>query len=116
MGHTTSITAPVATADFAAPGFGLLLRLKLALLRNRISQLVNQSPIKLLLVVVFMTTIWCSLYFVFDLVFRHLRKWEHQSSVAIPYVFHIFFVAMSFLLAFSTAVLIYGALFGRAEP
>ena len=116
MGHTTSITAPVATADFAAPGFGLLLRLKLALLRNRIGQLVNQSPIKLLLVVVFMTTIWCSLYFVFDLVFRHLRKWEHQSSVAIPYVFHIFFVAMSFLLAFSTAVLIYGALFGRAEP
>jgi ABC-2 type transport system permease protein len=45
-----------------------------------------------------------------------MRRFEQSSAIAIPYVFHVFFVAMTALLAFSTAVLVYGALFGRAEP
>src|SRR5258706_263990 len=64
------ISAPILSA---APGLGLLIRLKARLLRNRVRQLVDQSPL----------------------------------TVAL---------AMILVLAFSTAVLVYGALFGRAEP
>ncbi len=110
------MTLDPASARRVSPGFGLLLRLKLRLLRNRLRQLADQSPLKLVLIVVFIATIWGSLYFLFDTIFRHMRRWEHPSIVAIPYVFNIFFVAMTLLLSFSTAVLIYGALFNRAEP
>lgn len=105
-----------ATTAMPNPGFGLLLRLRLTLLRNRLRQLVDQSPLKLLLVVLFVGVIWISLYGMFDRVFQHLNRWDYRSAVAIPYIFHIFFVAMTFLLAFSTAVLIYGSLFDRLEP
>jgi ABC-2 type transport system permease protein len=94
----------------------ILLRLKLRLLRNRLGQLVDQSPLAMLLAVVFITTIWVTLYLVFEYVFRFLRRFEQPAVIAIPYVFHVFFVAMTLLLAFSTAVIVYGALFSRAEP
>lgn len=99
----------------AAPGVGLLLHLRLTLLRNRVRQLVDETPLKLLLVILFVAAIWLSLYFMFDIVFRQMRRWDYRSAVAIPYIFHIFFVAMTFLLAFSTAILVYGSLFGQAE-
>ncbi len=99
----------------ASPGLGLLMMLRARLLRNRLTQVVNQSPIRLLLVIIFMAAIWGALYAIFDNAFVFMRRFE-QSAVAIFYVFDLFFVAMTFLLAFSTAVLIYGGLFGRAEP
>jgi ABC-2 type transport system permease protein len=100
---------------FGGPSLRLLLRLRGALLRNRLTQLVNQSPLKLLLIVLFIAVIWAALRVIFDEAFRFMRRFEQQSTVAIPYVFHVFFVAMTALLTFSTAVLAYGALFGRAE-
>lgn len=93
----------------------LLLRLKLVLLRNRIGQLINKTPLRMLLVILFVAVIWGALYVIFDSAFVFMRRFPH-AAVAIPYVFHIFFVAMTFLLTFSTAVLVYGALFNRAEP
>jgi len=98
------------------PGAGQLIRLKLTLLRNRARQLIDQSPMRLLLVLLFIAVIWVSLYFVFELAFRFLRRFEQESVIAIPYVFHVFFLAMTALLAFSTAVLVYGAMFHRPEP
>ena len=91
------------------------MRLKLTLLRNRLRQLVDQSPLRLLLIIVFVAAIWGALYAIFDHAFLFMGRFQ-QSAIAIPYIFNIFFVAMTFLLAFSTAVLAYGALFGRAEP
>ena len=102
-------------ASFAPPGLGLLLRLKSTLLRNRVRQLINQSPLRLLLIILFVTAIWGALFTIFDNAFAFMRRFE-QSAIAVPYIFNIFFVAMTFLLAFSTAVLVYGALFSRAEP
>lgn len=99
----------------APPGLGLLLRLKLTLLRNRAAQMINQSPLRLLLVILFVAVIWGALYTIFDNALVFMRRFE-QSAVAIPYVFHIFFMAMTVLLAFSTAVLVYSALFSRPEP
>src|SRR5262245_29318609 len=107
---TTSTIQP------AGSSVGLLLRLKLRLLRNRTRQLADQSPMRLLLIIVFISTIWYLLYAIFGHVFLFLRRYEQQSVIAIPYVFTIFFVAMTALLSFSTAVLVYGSLFGKAEP
>lgn len=100
----------------AGAGLGWLLRLKAAIIRNRLSQLVNQSPVKLLLVILFISIIWGALYLVFDEAFRFMRRFEQPAAIAIPYVFHVFFAAMTALLAFSTAILSYGALFSRPEP
>lgn len=100
---------------FRLPRLRLLFALKSALLRNRVDQLVNQSPLRVILVVLFVAAIWGALYMIFDNAFAFLHRFP-QSAIAIPYVFNIFFVAMTFLLAFSTAVLVYGALFSRAEP
>jgi ABC-2 type transport system permease protein len=107
-GHAAGISA--------AAGLELLLRLKLRLLVNRVRQLADQSPLRLLMAVVFVAAIWGGLYVMFERVFVFLRRFEQPAVIAIPYVFHIFFVAMTLLLAFSTAVLVYGGLFGRAEP
>lgn len=109
-------SAPSVLGAAADPGLRWLVRLRIAVLRNRFNQVLDQSPIKLLLVLLFIAIIWGALYLVFDEAFRFMRKFEQQSAIAIPYVFHVFFLAMTALLAFSSAVLAYGALFGRAEP
>lgn len=99
------------------PGsLALLIRLKLRLLRNRVRQIADQSPLRLLLVILFLAVIWGALYAVFDYVFTFLRRFEQQAVIAIPLVFHVFVLAMTVLLAFSAAVLVYSALFARAEP
>jgi len=100
------------------PGLGLLMRIRMAVLRNRIRQLTDQSPLRLLLVFLFVGVIWLALYLLFDYVFRFMRRdqFEQQAVIAIPYVFHIFFVAMTFLLTFSTAVIVYSSLFSGREP
>ncbi len=100
----------------AAPGLTWLLWLKSAIIRNRVSQLVNQAPLKLLLIILFIAVIWSALYLIFDEAFRFMRRFEQPAAIAIPYVFHVFFVAMTVLLAFSAAILAYGALFSRPEP
>lgn len=103
--------------DRGRPGsLALLVRLKLRLLRNRVRQIADQSPMRLLLVILFLAVIWGALYAVFDYVFTFLRRFEQQSVIAIPLVFHVFVLAMTVLLAFSAAVLVYSALFARSEP
>ena len=69
-----------------------------------------------MLVIIFVGTIWAGLYLIFDHVFVFMRRFQEQAIIAIPYVFHVFFVAMTVLLSFSTAILVYGALFSREEP
>lgn len=69
-----------ATATPRAGGLALLLRLKLRLLRNRVVQLADQSPLRLMLVLLFMAVIWGSLYAVFDYVFTFMRRFEQQAS------------------------------------
>jgi ABC-2 type transport system permease protein len=103
-------------AVLPTPGFDVLLRLRLTILRNRIRQLLDQSPLRVLLIIVFVTVIWGALYAIMQNLFVFMRRFEQQAVIAVPYVFHIFFAAMTCLLAFSTAVLVYGALFGRSEP
>ncbi|MBK8269007.1 MAG: hypothetical protein IPK83_12155 [Planctomycetes bacterium] len=111
---------PVSTTTVERPAtpaaIGVLIRMKLTLLRNRLRQLADQSPLQLLLIIIFIGTIWAGLYLIFDHVLIYIRKFEEEAIIALPYVFHLFFFSMTILLAFSTAILMYGALFGREEP
>jgi len=118
MTTATAMTVEAAPPAASPPGLGLLLRIRLAVLRNRVRQLTDQSPARLLLVLLFVAIIWIALYMLFDYVFRFMRRdqFEQQAVIAIPYVFHIFFVAMTFLLTFSTAVIVYSTLFSGREP
>lgn len=115
---TTLAGLSMPVTDIQRPGLGLLMRIRLAVMRNRLRQLTDQSPLRLLLVILFVGVIWVALYMLFDYVFRFMRRdqFEQQAVIAIPYVFHIFFVAMTFLLTFSTAVIVYSSLFGGREP
>lgn len=115
-GANVPIIAARAGADALSGSLGVLIRLRLRLLRNRLRQIADQSPLRLILILLFIAIIWIALYGVFDYVFTFLRRFEQQSVIAIPMVFHVFVLAMTFLLAFSGAVLAYAALFGRAEP
>jgi len=103
-------------AAVVLPSLGLLCRLRWAVMRNRVRQLVNESPMKLLLVILFICLIWAALYKLFDGAFIIMRRFDQEATIATPYVFHIFFAAMTVLLAFSTAVLTYGATFSGREP
>ncbi len=99
-----------------SPSFRILLRLKLSILRNRLRQLTDQTPLQLLMVLAFLAVIWLGLFMVFDYVLMFIRRFEKEAIIALPYVFHIFFFSMTLLLAISTAVLVYGGLFAREEP
>lgn len=113
---TLSANVPPATTPAVLPApFGLLLSLKARLLLNRVNQLLDEAPVRVLISAGFLIAIWASLYLLFYRVFEFLKRFPEQTAVAVPYVFQIFFVAMSVLLAFSTAVLCYGALFAREE-
>lgn len=109
------VDGSVPAREFAPPSAGLLVHLKLTLLRNRLRQLVDQSPLQLVLVIVFVATIWAGLYLVFDYVLIYIRKFEEEAIIALPLVFQLFFFSMLILLSFSTAILMYGALFSREE-
>jgi len=100
----------------AAPGLRLLLGARLRCLRNVADQTLRTAPLRAALIALFLLAIWTTLFALFDRVFLFLHMFREQSVVVIPYVFHIFFVAMTVLLAFSTAILAYSGLFVRPEP
>lgn len=107
------MSAPAAkTTD----GFSLLLDNRIRLVRNRLRQTAETSPLRVVLVIAFIIGIWVTLYALFDRIFVTLNMFREHSVVIIPYIFHIFFVAMTVLLGFSSAILAYGGLFIRQEP
>jgi ABC-2 type transport system permease protein len=119
MTHSTTSAGPLVTSPLPdVPGelIWLLLRLRLRLLGNRMRQLADQSPLRVILVLAFLAVIWGALYGIFDYVFTFLRRFEQQAVIAIPLIFHVFVMAMTLLLTFSAAILVYSALFTRAEP
>ena len=101
--------------EVIAPGFGLLLRLKLTILRNLLVGALADSPIKLAAGAAFLVLIWLGLFGLFDVIFRQFEKTPLERAVVIPMVFNIFFLTLLVLLSFSNAVLAYGSLFGGRE-
>jgi ABC-2 type transport system permease protein len=94
----------------------VVLRLKATSLRNRIRQDLVDSPLRLFSVAAFILFIWAALYVLFFEVFRFIQFRSLESIVAIPYVFHFFFIALMAMLAFSTGILCFGGLYTGGEP
>ncbi|MHC4611615.1 MAG: putative ABC transporter permease subunit [Planctomycetota bacterium] len=103
-------------AHAAPAGLGVLIRLKLTLLRNLLREAVRESPLKLTTSVAFVVLIWLGLFWLFLKIFESFQRTPVEAAVVVPVVFNIFFLALLALLAFSNAVLAYGSLFGGREP
>src|SRR3989338_4001539 len=104
-----------ATVDAVGPRLGLLLRVRGQAVTNRVAQALRDAPVRLAAAVLLIGLIWVGLYGLFRLVFVQLSRTPLEATVAIPLVFNFFFVAMLVLLAFSNAIIAYGALFGKTE-
>ncbi len=94
---------------------GLLLRVKVRAVFNRVRQAVDEAPVRVTAAVVLVGLIWLGLYWLFWLVFDQFRRTPLEATVAMPLIFNFFFVAMLVLLVFSNAIIAYGALFGMRE-
>lgn len=97
------------------PLIGLLLRVKMRSLMNRVRQAADEAPLRLFVAVVLVAVIWAGLYSLFHEIFRQINRTPLEATVAIPLVFNFFFVAMLALLTFSNAIISYGGLFGSDE-
>lgn len=106
-------TAPPAWVP--RPMLGPLVRTKLRALSNHVRQAIHESPLRLVVAGGLIAVIWCGLYWLFHKVFEQVDRTPLEATVAIPLVFHFFFVAMLAMLTFSNAIIAHGALFGRRE-
>lgn len=109
---------PVATAAvrlFRPPGFGVICRLKLRDVSNRVRQAARETPLKLGATLVFVLLIWLTLFLFFSTVFDRIYQTSLEGVVAVPMVFKFFFVALMVMLTFSNAILAHGSLFGWGE-
>ena len=93
----------------------LLLALRLRLLRNRLRQIAHEQPLKLAGSIGSVLLIWIGLYALLVFTFRQVRRPVLEGIVATPLIFTFFFLALTGMLAFSSAILCYGSLFRRSE-
>ena len=107
---------PLADISPPAPGLRVLIRVRGRDLHNRISQALREAPLRVASTAVFVALIWASLYLFFYTIFEQMQsRMFIESVVAIPLIFHFFFIALTVMLIFSNAVLVHGALFGGGE-
>jgi len=96
-------------------GVRILARLYLRLLVNILCQMWREQPIRLLGSISSVMLIWAGLYILLVETFKIVRKPVLEGIVATPLIFTFFFLALSAMLAFSSAILAYGGLFRRPE-
>jgi ABC-2 type transport system permease protein len=92
-----------------------LLRCRVVQLRNVVDQQLRDAPLRTLAVLALLALIWVALYFLLSAIFRHLRTWDLVGIVADQHIFVHFFLVLAVMLAFSNAILTFGALYGRGE-
>ncbi len=96
-------------------GIRLLLRIHLQIVLNTVRQAARERPYKIALSAVSVLLIWLGMYELLVQTFRIVNKFMLEGIVATPLIFTFFFLALSAMLAFSTAILAYGGLFRRPE-
>lgn len=97
-----------------APGWALA-RYRLMQLRNIVDQQLREAPWRTLAAAGLLFLIWFGLYVILDYGLRQARAAGLRGIVADEHLFVHFFVVLSIMLAFSNAILIFGALYGREE-
>ncbi len=115
MSTRTPSNAAVATPWLPQQGVRLLLRIRMRIIRNRLRQMMNEQPLKVMGTAGSILLIWLGLYALLISTFRIMRRSVLEGIVAFPLVFTFFFLALTCMLAFSSAILSYGALFRRRE-
>src|SRR5262245_26685067 len=105
----------VASPHLPQQGVRLLLRVRMMALRNRLQQIKRDQPLKVMGTIGSIALIWLGLYFLLYSTFNLVRKSVLEGIVATPLIFTFFFLALTCMLAFSSAILSYGALFRRRE-
>ncbi|MFH1746864.1 MAG: hypothetical protein ABIG44_07435 [Planctomycetota bacterium] len=93
----------------------ILARCRTRQLRNALDQQITQTPVRTFTIVVLMVLIWAALYFLLEMVFYQVGRWELIAVVANKHIFVHFFLVLAIMLAFSNAILAFGSLFGREE-
>lgn len=96
-------------------GLATLVRCRALLLRNIVDQQLREAPWRVLMMLGLLVLIWGALYLLLETIFRQIRHWGLISAVADQHVFVYFFLVLAVMLAFSNAILTFGALFGRDE-
>lgn len=85
-------------------------------LKHAIDQHLRDSPGQTFMVLVLLAFIWAALHQLLVFIFKHVQNWQLVAVVANQQIFVHFFLALAVMLAFSTGVLAFGALFGKSEP
>jgi len=98
-----------------SPSLMVVLRLKAISARNRLRQDLDESPLRLVSVAAFVLFIWTALYVLFSQLLGFIQLRHLESIVAVPYVFHFFFIALMAMLTFPTGILCFSGLYGRGE-
>lgn len=109
------LPVPETTERPLSAGLRLLVAVRWRLLCNTFRDAVRRQPLKVAGTVFSMLLIWVGLYILLLGTFRQVRQSMLEGVVATPLIFTFFFLALSGMLAFSTAILSYGTLFRRKE-
>lgn len=110
-----STEAPAAVPLSARRGLWVLVNVRLVMLRNAVTQELRRQPLRIAGTVVSIALIWFGLYVLLVETFQKVRTSALEGIVATPLIFTFFFLALTGMLAFSTAILSYGTLFRRKE-
>jgi len=106
---------PVTSAALPVDGVRLLLALRSRMLSNTLRQALRERPLRLLSTAASIVVIWVGLYYLLERTLRIVRQPVLEGIVATPLIFTFFFLALTAMLAFSSAILAYGGLFRRLE-
>jgi ABC-2 type transport system permease protein len=104
------------TASAVLPDLFVLTRFRIIQARNLLDQQLKNAPVRTFMVLVLLAAIWAALYFLLDVVFSQINRWEMIAVVANKPIFVNFFLVLAVMLAFSNAILGFGSLFGCGEP
>lgn len=96
-------------------GLKLLIRLRATVLRNAFREAVRTQPFRIAGTVLSIALIWFGLYVLLVETFQQVRLRVLEGIVATPLIFSFFFLALTGMLAFSNAILSFGAMFRHKE-
>lgn len=93
----------------------VLVRCRFRQMANALDQQLRDTPVRTFIVLLLLALIWIALYLLLDTIFHQVGRWELVAVVANRQIFLHFFMVLAIMLAFSSAVLAFGSLFGREE-
>ncbi len=98
-----------------APSLGVLLGMKLRLLRNTVALGIRKHPWRIVVGAAVVAVLCGMLYLLLAAVLAWLQQRQLEYILAVEYIFHFFFIAVMAMLWLSSTLLSYSGLFGKDE-